>query len=577
MNLEIFKYPDPSGRMSRESYLSKNYNEEYNYIIDYCNIYKIIEIPFKEKVYLCINNLIKVPICKNVHCEKRVNFKNLKIGYFEYCSNKCVSSDENIIKLKEVNSLKKYGTKSPTQSNEVKEKAKKTNYDRYGEISAMCLKKTQEKSKKTLLINYGVDNPVKNKELLKKRIESFKLSNFKENYKKTSIEKYGTKHPWMNKIVHIKTIESNRINKNIFTRKLIEDKLENYKNHKLIEIDYKPTVKIIKIECPNKHIFEISRSSLYERNMNNSEICTICNPICKGISGMEISMVNFIKENYQNNIIENSRKIIYPYEIDVYLPDIKLAIEFNGLYWHSSLNKLENYHKIKYDMCIANNINLITIWEDDWIFKQEIVKSFILNKLGRTKNKIYARKCIIREVKYSDSKLFLDNNHLQGDCKSSIRIGLFYDNEMVSLMTFSKLRLPLQKQERNRNKYKYYELTRFCNKIHTNVVGGASRLIKFFIEKYNPIQIETYSDNLISNGNLYSLIGFKYSHTSKPGYWYVIDGNRQHRFNWRKQKLVKIGYDINKTEEEIMSSLGHYRIYNAGNKKWIYNIEKQDL
>lgn len=84
------------------------------------------------------------------------------------------------------------------------------------------------------------------------------------------------------------------------------------------------------------------------------------------------------------------------------------------------------------------------------------------------------------------------------------------------------------------------------------------------------IQIETYSDNLISNGNLYKTLGFEYSHTSKPGYWYVVDGIREHRFNWRKQRLIKMGYDINKTEEEIMSEMGYYRIYNAGNKKWLY-------
>ena len=117
-------------------------------------------------------------------------------------------------------------------------------------------------------------------------------------------------------------------------------------------------------------------------------------------------------------------------------------------------------------------------------------------------------------------------------------------------------------------------MTRFCNATNTSVVGGASKLMKYFLEKYEPIQVETYSDNLISNGNLYKTLGFSYSHTSKPGYWYVVDGIREHRFNWRKQRLIKMGYDIDKTEEEIMAELGYYRIYNAGNKKWIYNPEQ---
>jgi hypothetical protein len=263
--------------------------------------------------------------------------------------------------------------------------------------------------------------------------------------------------------------------------------------------------------------------------------------------------------------------VIYPYEIDIYLPKLKIGFEFNGVWWHSNKFKNEKYHLEKIKHSENNNIKLYTIWEDDWNIKREICESFILNKLKKTSNKIYARKCKIKEISYNESKLFLDNNHLQGDCKSSIRLGLYYKNELVNIMTFSKLRLPLQKTEENRNKEKHYELTRYCNKINTNVIGGASKLLKYFINIYEPISIETYSDNLISDGNLYKKIGFKYSHTSKPGYWYLIDGIREHRFNWRKQKLIKLGYDKNKTEEEIMNELGFYRIYNAGNKKWILN------
>ena len=283
-----------------------------------------------------------------------------------------------------------------------------------------------------------------------------------------------------------------------------------------------------------------------------------------------MKLYNFIIENYNGEVILDCKSIIAPYEVDIYLPELKLGFEFNGVWWHSEKFKGENYHLKKYNLSISNEFNLVTIWEDDWVVKRDICESFILNKIGKTKNKIWARKCIIKEIPYNESKDFLEKNHLQGDCKSSIRIGLYYNDELVTLMTFSKLRLPLQRKEVNRRKEKNYELTRFCNIINTNVVGGASKLIKYFVNKYTPIQIETYSDNLISNGNLYKTLGFEYSHTSKPGYWYVVDGIREHRFNWRKQRLIKMGYDINKTEEEIMSEMGYYRIYNAGNKKWLY-------
>ncbi len=231
-----------------------------------------------------------------------------------------------------------------------------------------------------------------------------------------------------------------------------------------------------------------------------------------------------------------------------------------------------DYHKIKHSMCNDNDIELIAIWEDDWVFKNDLIKSFILNKLKKSNIKIYARKTCIKEISYNDSKIFLDNNHLQGDCKSSVRIGLFYDNKLVSLMTFSKLRLPLQRNLNKRKNEDYYELTRFCNVQNSNVLGGASKLLHYFIKNYSPNQIETYSDNTISSGDLYNKLGFEYTHTSRPGYSYLIDGKRSHRFNWRKQKLVSMGYDINKTEEQIMMELGYYRIYNAGNKKWILNF-----
>lgn len=567
MNLEVFNLSDSSGRMSKESFILKNYKEEYDYIVDYCDDNNLLNISFKEKVYLTLNNLESIPICKNINCKNRVNFKNSTIGYLDYCSRRCVSSDPNMIKMKEEKSLKKFGTKSPAQSKVVKDKSSKTNQEKYGHNSAMCLIETQNKSKNTLLKNYGVSNPSGSKELLEKRIESFKLSNYKETYRNTSLEKYGVEHPWMNKDVHKKTIDFFYAS----YRSRIESKID-INDFKFIGFKKGISTSLVFncFECSNE--FDILTYQFYYRTNSGVNICTNCFPISENASISQIELYNFITKNYNGVVLLDCKNIISPYEIDIYLPELKLGFEFNGVWWYSEKFKGENYHLKKSEASVINNIQLITIWEDDWVTNGEICESFVLNKLRKTSNRIYARKCEIKEISYNDSKEFLDSNHLQGDCKSSIRIGLFNNNELISLMTFSKLRLPLQRHEKNRNKDKHYELTRFCNKINTSVVGGASKLMKYFITKYNPIQVETYSDNLISNGDLYETLGFEYSHTSKPGYWYVIDGIREHRFNWRKQKLIKMGYDINKTEEEIMSELGHYRIYNAGNKKWIYKV-----
>jgi hypothetical protein len=560
MDLEIFKKSDPSGSMCKEKSLLKTYPKEYEYIIDYCINNELGDLPFKEKVFISVNNLKEVPKCKNNNCSNKVKYKNSTIGYLTYCSNKCISSDENIKKSKQEKSIVKYGTKTPAESLEIKQKIIKTNLEKYGVNSAMCLEKTQEKSKQTLLKNWGVDNPNKSEELNKKRIESFKISDFKENFKKTSIEKYGVEHHWMIKEIHDKSID-------VFYsdyKKRIMDKI-NQNDYEFNGFNKNITT-YLKFFCKKCNTnFEILTYQFYYRVTNNTSICTNCFPISESSSIKQIDIYNFIKENYNGEIIVNTKDYINPYEIDIYLPELKLGFEFNGLYWHSEKFKKEEYHLIKKQLAEKNNINLFTIWEDDWVIKKEICKSYILNKLNLT-YKIGARKCVIKEVDYTTSKNFLDRNHFQGDCKSSIRIGLYYNNELVNLMTFSKLRLPLG----GKNQEHVYELTRYCNIINTNIIGGASKLLKYFIDKWIPIRIETYSDNLISNGNMYEKLGFTYLHTSKPGYWYVIDKKREHRFNWRKSKLVKMGYDINKTEEEIMLELGYYRVYNGGNKKWIF-------
>jgi hypothetical protein len=545
--------------MSKESFLEKNYKEEYNYIIEYCKINNIHNIPMKEKVYLVLNNLIKVPLCKNINCNNIVKFKNTTLGYLSYCSKKCISSDPDIKKRKQDKSYISYGTKTPAESKEIKNKIINTNKLKYGGNSPMSNIDIQEKAKKTLLINYGVDNPNKSEFIIKKRIESFKLSSYKETYRNTSNERYGVDHPWMVKDIHDKTID-------FFYKsykKRIIDKIDN--NFEFIKFD-KANKNILEFNCHTCNTnFNILSYQFYYRVNNKISICTNCFPISENSSISQIELFNFIKENYNGNILQNNKNIINPYEIDIYLPDLKIGFEFNGVFWHSSKFKDNSYHFKKYNTSIESGIKLYTIWEDDWNIKRDICKSFILNKLSMTKNRLFARRCEVKEVSYNISKDFLDENHLQGDCKSSKRIGLYYNNDLVSIMTFSKLRLPVGGE----NKKNVYELTRFCNKINYNIVGGASKLLNFFYNKYNPVEIQTYSDNLISNGDLYEKLGFTYIHTSKPGYWYNVDNIRSHRFNWRKQKLVSMGYDSNKSEEEIMLELGHFRIYNAGNKKWI--------
>ena len=116
-----------------------------------------------------------------------------------------------------------------------------------------------------------------------------------------------------------------------------------------------------------------------------------------------------------------------------------------------------------------------------------------------------------------------------------------------------------------------WELLRFCNKINHSVIGGASKLFKHFIKYYNPKQLISYADRRWSQGNLYKQLGFNKTHNSIPNYFYVVNNEREHRFKYRKNLLVESGFDIKKTEREIMYDRGIYRIYDCGNLVYIYN------
>ena len=161
------------------------------------------------------------------------------------------------------------------------------------------------------------------------------------------------------------------------------------------------------------------------------------------------------------------------------------------MFWHSTRYKNKKYHSKKSDLCSEKDIKLFHIWEDDWINKKEIVKSIIKSKLNIIDNKIYARKCEIKEINNKICSEFLENNHIQGNINCKIKIGLYYDNELISIMTFGKKRLALGNKTQNNNEY---EMLRFCNKLNTSVVGGASKLFKYFIQKYDPIEIISYAD-----------------------------------------------------------------------------------
>jgi hypothetical protein len=282
-------------------------------------------------------------------------------------------------------------------------------------------------------------------------------------------------------------------------------------------------------------------------------------------------------ESLNVEILEN-QKILKNYkELDILIPSKNLAIEYNGVLWHSfgtefpNNIELEPTHKFnhvnKTKECKEKNIQLLQIFSNEWNNqkKKEIWKSIINSKLGIS-NKIYARKCKILEVNNEQKNNFLNSNHLQGMDNSKIKLALTYDNKIVSMMTFSKPRF---------NKNYEWEMVRFCNLLNHTVVGGASKLIKYFIKKYNPKNILSYADLRYSDGNLYNTLGFKFVSNTPPSYFYVKSGDIIYRFTAQKYKLSKLleTYDSDKTEVMNMMDNKYRRIWDCGTMLFVLKLE----
>ena len=330
-----------------------------------------------------------------------------------------------------------------------------------------------------------------------------------------------------------------------------ENTIENYKNSIYVD-NYTEVI----IKC-NLHGNYNQFPAYHLRGYNG---CKHCKSIT---SGAENEIFDFISTYVECE--SNNRKIIKPKELDIYIPDLKIGIEYHGLIWHSERFKEDrNYHLDKLNSCNSKGLKLIQIFEDEWLFKKEIVKSRLLNIINKTPNKIYARKCKINLITSKEARIFLNENHIQGFVGGSVYLGLFYDSELVSIMTFGGLRKNLGQESKEGS----FELLRFCNKINTSVIGGASKLFKYFCNNFNPNEVISYADRRWSEGSLYENLNFDLISKSIPNYFYTKNYIRENRFKYRKSELIKKGFDSNKTEKEIMSEKGYYRIYDCGTLKF---------
>lgn len=274
-----------------------------------------------------------------------------------------------------------------------------------------------------------------------------------------------------------------------------------------------------------------------------------------GSSKGEVDLFNWIPvENKKSG----DRSVIRPLEIDILLPDHKLAIEYDGLYWHTESKNGKEYHETKTNLAIDAGYQMLHIWDNEPLDKW---KSVILSKIGQC-SRIPARKCEIGEVSDAEATEFLNRYHMQGFCRAKVKLGLYYNKELVEIATFSKPRY---------NKAYQWELIRLCTKGGVMVQGGASKLFKHFIKQYQPESIISYANRRWSNGKVYEVLGFKLDHISPPAYWYYKQNRCYNRQQFMKHKLVAEGYDPGKTESQIMKERGFDKVYDCGNLVYVWH------
>jgi transposase len=449
--------------------------------------------------YYCIkNNIHSIPICL---CGNNLvpNKLNNNLGFTKYCSKECTREFSHI-------------------SDSIKSKL--SDYEwLYNERIIL------EKSKDTIAEELGCSITPVNRWIKIHNIPDIKYNE-------------SNSHA----MIHL------RDKKWLFTR----HKVENKKCEEIAEeLDIsKSTVSV----WLNKHGIETNDPNQYDRQ----KII---------ISKPTQEIIDYIKTIYNGIIIPNARGIIDNLELDIYLPEINLAIEYNGVYSHLfrpeetnfSKRKDKLYHVTKTNLCEKRGIQLLHIFSSSWISKKEIWKSIIGHKLGKS-IKIHARKCIIKDVSVYDKNIFMDENHLQGKDKSLLKYGLYYNGELLSVITFGKSRY---------NKNYDWELIRFAIKKGYSISGGFSKLLNHF-KKFHNGSIVSYADRTYSNGKLYETNGFKLLKINDPAYWYVKKNTETliHRSNFRKDK-IKQNISDKRTEDEIMREKGFNKIFDCGTKTYV--------
>lgn len=572
-----------------ESLFNKHYPEQYQYILDNTQFLPE-DTSFSERKYCILNKIKERPKCKI--CDNGARFISIKAGYMNTCCRECDK------KLKSQSHKKFWDNLTEEQRKEkVKHQAdileKETGYRTTFENP-----KIKNKCKATCLEKYGVENPFQS-EFIKQKIKQTVKNNpsikeikilklkyawtdeLKESAKnkriKTNLNKFGKDNifktvdfkEYMNSINseiqekrYLTMKENNTFNTSIPEEKVFYSLLKLYKEVKRqyksdvypFNCDFYIPEEDLYIECNFSwtHQPALSKYNIREYDKNNHEHKKIYDEIRKISGGYTLDSWTErdplkIKTANENNL---NYLIFWNYEefLDWILNKYKQSDKFRIVPYIPNFKNYLNKYKDK-----------ILFWDFEWENKKDICESI----LNDNKQVIYARKCEVKEIENETCKEFIDKNHIQSYSPSSIKLGLFYNDELVEVMTFGKPRF---------NKNYEYELIRLCSILNTTIIGGASKLFKYFINKYNPNSVISYCDKRIFKGEIYKKLNFKYISSSGSNYNYVgkYNGNRM-KFQKHKLKDLLENFNNNQTELWNMEHNESYPVYDLGNDSWIWN------
>lgn len=535
------------------------------------------DIPFIGKMYMYINGLdMEQVVCSR--SGKSKSFAGIVKGFRQYCGSpdKCACNMDNIntgwknksaseieaINLKRKKTVRtKYGVDSVSQLDEIKLKAEQTCYGRYGTKSPTQNPDILEKSRKTCRQNHGVDYPQQSGEIYRKTTGTF-------------MEKYGVSRPAQDTTVQAKMkatmVSRYGVESPMHIKDIVTKVTEGWRKFSYADVigNRSGLIPLFTVEeygvatASDLLLWECSKCGLefYETVKDTAgSKCPTCNP--KHKTWGEITILEWLKEAGVE-VVEGAFNVIPPLQLDFYMPKLNLAVEFNGIYWHSELaGRGKNYHLDKFKKCREAGIKLIQIFEHELAKNETVIRDRIHNAVGLINTKIGARTLELIEVDSKTAREFYNNNHLQGNLQSKINYGLIKNGILYSVMSFSKSRFSSKAE---------WELTRFATLNGVSVSGAASRLFKHFTKIVNPRSVVSYADLKWGEGTVYKHLGFHFQHYSQPNYWYFKNINDVHsRVKFQKHKLPQELHHLG-SEWVIMRHLGWNRFWDCGNAVWLW-------